>query len=95
MKCIYEVRYELQWHSSEPTHWEQQSVRVCAGCDALEAVERAKEAALSQNRLDDGGRREHCTDFRLREVLVIAQAELWSDSSTCRKREQTHHAGAL
>jgi hypothetical protein len=76
MKCIYEVRYELQWHSSEPTHWEAQTVRVCAGRDALEAVDRARKAALSQNRMDDGGRQEHCTDFRLREVAVIAEAEL-------------------
>ena len=33
MKCIYEVRYEMRWHSSEPTHWEPQSVRVCAGLE--------------------------------------------------------------
>jgi hypothetical protein len=76
MKCIYEVKYEVRWHSSEPTHWEQQAVRVCAGPDALEAVERARKAALSQNRLDDNGCREHCTDFRLRGVVVIAEAEL-------------------
>lgn len=76
MQCIYEVRYELRWHSSEPTHWEQQTARVCAGRDALEAVDRARKAALGQSRMDDGGRREHGTDFRLREVLVIAEADL-------------------
>jgi hypothetical protein len=59
-----------------PTHWEQQSVRVCVGRDALEAVDRARKAALSQTRMDDSGLREHCTDFRLREVALIAEAEL-------------------
>jgi hypothetical protein len=76
MKCIYEVRYEVQWHSSEPTHWEAQAVKVCAGADALEAVNRAKQAALSQKRLDDNGLEEHCTAFRLREVVLIAEAQL-------------------
>ena len=76
MKCIYEVRYEVQWYSSEPTHWEAQAVKVCAGLDALEAVSKAKEAALAQKRLDDNGREEHCSGFRLREVVLIAEAQL-------------------
>ena len=42
MKCIYEVRYEVQWHSAKPTHWEAQTVRVASGPDALEAVEKAR-----------------------------------------------------
>jgi hypothetical protein len=76
MKCIFEVRYEVQWHSSEPTHWEPQSVRVLSGPDALEAVAKAREAALKQSRLDDNGRQEHCTGFRLREVALVAEAQL-------------------
>jgi hypothetical protein len=76
MKCIYEVRYEVQWHSSEPTHWEPATVKVCAGLDALEAVTKARTAALAQKRLDDNGREEHCTSFRLREVLLVAEAQL-------------------
>jgi hypothetical protein len=76
MRCIYEVRYEIQWHSSEPTHWESQAVKVCAGPDSLEAVDRARKAALGTKRMDENGREEHCTGFRLREVLLIAEAQL-------------------
>jgi hypothetical protein len=76
MKCIYEVRYEMQWQSSEPTHWEAQSVRVFAGPDAQEAVEKARQAALAQHRLDDNGREERCATFRLREVVLVAEAQL-------------------
>ena len=76
MKCIYDVRYEVQWYSAEPTHWERHSVKVCSGPDALEAVEVARKAALGQHRLDDNGRDEHCTGFRLREVVLVAEAEL-------------------
>jgi hypothetical protein len=76
MKCIYEVRHEVQWHSSEPSHWEQQAVNVCAGPDAQEAVDRAKKAALAQKRIDDNGREESCAAFRLREVIRIAEAQL-------------------
>jgi hypothetical protein len=74
--CIYEVRYEMQWRSSEPTHWEAESVRVFAGADALEAVEKVRAAALARHRLDDNGREERCSDFRLREVVLIAEAQL-------------------
>jgi hypothetical protein len=76
MRCIYEVRYQVQWHSSEPAHWESQVVKVCAGPDALDAVDRARKAALGMKRLDENGREEHCTGFRLREVLLVAEAEL-------------------
>ena len=76
MKCIYQIKYEVRWASREPEHWEEQTARVLAGKDALEAVSRAKEAALKQRRLDDNGREEHCVDFRLREVALIAEAEL-------------------
>jgi hypothetical protein len=76
MKCIYEVRYDVQWQSSEPAHWEAQSVKVFAGPDALEAVTKAKDAALAQHRLDDNGREERCTAFRLREVVLVAEAQL-------------------
>jgi hypothetical protein len=76
MTCIYEVRYEFRWHSSEPTHWESQSVKVAAGADALEAIEKVKQAALAVHRLDENGREERCSSFRLREVVLIAEAEL-------------------
>jgi hypothetical protein len=76
MTCIYEVRYEFRWHSSEPTHWEFQSVKVAAGADATEAVEKARQAALSLHRFDENGREERCSSFRLKEVVLIAEAEL-------------------
>jgi hypothetical protein len=76
MKCIYEVRYEVQWHSLEPTHWEADAVRVCSGPDALEAVEMARKAALAKHRLDDNGHELHCSNFRLREVVLVAEAQI-------------------
>jgi hypothetical protein len=76
MQCIYEVRYEIQWQSVEPTHWEYDKVKVFAGPDALEAVEKARKEALTRRRLDDNGREMHCTGFRLREVVLIAEAQL-------------------
>lgn len=76
MTCIYEVRYEFRWHSSEPTHWEYQVVKVACGPDAMEAVEKARNAALSLHRLDENGREERCSSFRLKEVVLIAEAQL-------------------
>ncbi len=76
MICIFEVRYEMQWQSSEPTHWESLTVRVAAGRDALEAVEKVRLAALARHRLDENGNEEHCSGFRLREVVLIAEAQL-------------------
>jgi hypothetical protein len=76
MKCIYEVRYEIQWHSSEPAHWEYHTVKVASGVDAQEAVDRARKAALALHRLDENGREEHCAGFRLREVALLAEAQL-------------------
>ena len=76
MTCIYEIRYEFRWHSSEPTHWESGSLKVAAGGDAQEAIDKAKHAALSVHRMDENGREERCTSFRLREVALIAEAEL-------------------
>jgi hypothetical protein len=76
MHCIYEVRYEAQWQSAEPSHWEYDTVKVFAGPDALEAVEKARKAALDRHRLDDNGREVHCVGFRLREVVLIAEAQL-------------------
>jgi hypothetical protein len=75
-QCIYEVRYEFLWESAEPTHWEAAAVKVCAGPDAQEAVAKAKEAALAQHRLNDNGQQERCTAFRLREVHLVAEADL-------------------
>jgi len=74
--CIYEVRYEIRWHSAAPDLWEGRKVRVFAGRDALEAVEKAREMALKQHQMDDNGREERCTGFRLREVVLVAEAEL-------------------
>jgi hypothetical protein len=76
MTCIYEVRYEMQWQSSEPTHWEAQSVRVASGRDAFEAVEKVRLAALAHHRLDENGHEERCSGFRLREIVLIAEAQL-------------------
>jgi hypothetical protein len=76
MTSIYEVRYEFRWHSSEPTHWEYQTVKVAAGADALEAIEKVKQVVLSIHRFDENGREERCSSFRLREVVLIAEAQL-------------------
>ena len=76
MTCIYEVRYEFRWHSSEPTHWEYQTLKVAAGPDAIEAIDKVKQAALAFHRLDENGREERCTSFRLREVVLIAEAQI-------------------
>ncbi len=76
MTCIYEVRYDFRWHSSEPTHWEYQTIKVAAAGDALEAVEKVRQAALARHRLDENGREERCSSFRLREVVLIAEAQL-------------------
>jgi hypothetical protein len=76
VKCIYEVRYEVQWQTAAPSHWEPQNVRVFAGPDALEAVAKAREAALKQHQVNDNGVDEHCTAFRLREVTLVAEAQL-------------------
>jgi hypothetical protein len=70
-QCIYEVRYEFRWQSAEPTHWEAAAVKVCAGLDALDAVEKAKETALGKHRLDENG-----IGFRLREITLVAEADL-------------------
>ncbi len=76
MICIYEVRYEFRWHSSEPTHWEYQTLKVSAGPDAQEAIDKVRKAALSFHRMDENGTEERCTAFRLREVALIAEAQL-------------------
>ncbi len=76
MTCIYEVRYEFRWHSSEPTHWESGSLKVAAGADAQEAIDKVRQAALAVHRMDENGREERCTQFRLREVVLIAEAQL-------------------
>ena len=75
-QSIYEVRYEYRWQSAEPLHWEAAAVKVCAGPDALEAVEKAKGAALAQHRLDENGKEERCVGFRLRQVILVAEADL-------------------
>jgi hypothetical protein len=76
MKCIYEIRYDVRWASKEPDKWEEQTAKVFSDEDAMEAVTKVKEKALKQERLDENGRQEHCVGFRLREVALIAQADL-------------------
>jgi hypothetical protein len=76
MHCIYEVRYQFRWHSAAPDHWEQECVRVLGGEDAQDAINKAREAALKRRQLDNNGREERCTGFRLREVVLIAEASL-------------------
>jgi hypothetical protein len=76
MHCIYEVRYQFRWHSASPDHWEHAAVRVLAGADAQDAVDKVREAAMKMHQLDDNGREERCTGFRLREVVLIAEAAL-------------------
>jgi hypothetical protein len=74
--CIYEIRYEIQWHTSGPAQWEPQVVRVLAGLDAQEAIDKARHAALRQHQMNDNGVEERCTGFRLREVALVAEAML-------------------
>jgi hypothetical protein len=74
MHCIFEVRYQFRWQSAMPDCWESATVRVLAGPDAQEAVNKVRENALRQHQLDDNGREERCTGFRLREVILIAEA---------------------
>jgi hypothetical protein len=76
MTCIYEVRYEIRWQSSEPTHWEYQTIKVAACLDAQEAIDKVEQSALALHRLDENGREERCVGFRLREVALIAEAQL-------------------
>ncbi len=76
MHCIYEVRYDFRWHSAGPDHWESATVRVLAGLDAQEAVDKARAAALKMHQLSDNGLEERCTGFRLREVHLVAEATL-------------------
>jgi hypothetical protein len=76
MHAIYEIRYEFRWHSAAPDHWEQATVRVLAGADAQDAVNKIREAALKMHQLNDNGLEERCTGFRLREVILVAEATL-------------------
>ncbi len=76
MHCIYEVRYQFRWHSAAPDHWETDSVRVLAGPDAQEAVDKAREAALKMRQVNDNGMEGRCTGFRLLEVRLLADATL-------------------
>jgi hypothetical protein len=74
--CIYEVRFEFRWHSAAPDKWEPEAVRVLAGPDAQEAVNKVRDAVLKRHQLNDNGLEERCTGFRLREVRLIAEATL-------------------
>jgi hypothetical protein len=76
MHCIYEVRFEFRWHSAAPDQWEPRILRVLAGPDAQEAVDKARETTLKMHQLNNNGLEERCTGFRLREVLLVAEASL-------------------
>jgi hypothetical protein len=76
MHCIYEVRYQFRWHSNAPDHWETASVRVLAGPDGQDAIDKAREAALRLHQMNDNGVEERCTGFRLREVVLVAEATM-------------------
>jgi hypothetical protein len=76
MHCIYEVRFEFRWHSAGPDHWEPGTLRVLASADAQEAVNKVREATLKMHQLNDNGLEERCTGFRLREVVLVAEASL-------------------
>jgi hypothetical protein len=75
-QCIYEIRYQFRWHAAAPDNWESATVRVLAGSDAQEAVNKARDAALKMHQLNDNGLEERCTGFRLREVRLVAEATL-------------------
>lgn len=76
MTCVYEVRYEVQWETPETAQWEPRAVKVAAGPDAQEAVDKAKTAALAEKSLDENGVERKCAAFRLRGVALVAEAEL-------------------
>jgi hypothetical protein len=76
MYCIYEVRFDFRWHSASPDHWESRKLRVLAGPDAQEAIDKARESILKMHQLNDNGLEERCTGFRLREVVLVAEANL-------------------
>jgi hypothetical protein len=76
MHCIYEVRFEFRWHSAAPDQWEPHNIRVLAGPDAQEAVDKVREWSLKKRQVNNNGLEERCTGFRLREVVIVAEATL-------------------
>ena len=76
MQCIFEIRYQIRWHSAAPDHWEEGCVRVLSGPDAQEAVAKVREMSMGLHQMSDNGLEERCTGFRLREVLLVAEASL-------------------
>src|SRR5207253_3152549 len=77
MRCIYEIRYEQQWESCEPSQWLEQTVRVLADEDAQQAADRARTAALENHRLDDNGRVTLGRTFGPHRLLGGCRAFLW------------------
>jgi hypothetical protein len=76
MQCIYEIRFEVTWESLQPGTWTEQTLKVVSQEDARAAIDKARQAALAQHRLDDNGRENKCSGFRLRGVSLIGQADL-------------------
>jgi hypothetical protein len=76
VQCIYEIRFEVTWESLQPGTWTEQVLKVLSEEDAQAGVDKARQAALAQHRLDDNGRENKCSGFRLWGVTVIAQANL-------------------
>jgi hypothetical protein len=52
------------------------TARVLAGADAQIAMDKAREAVMRMHELNDNGVEERCTGFRLREVILIAEATI-------------------
>ena len=46
------------------------------GPDAQDAVDKVRTATLKMHQLNDNGLEERCTGFRLREVVLVAEAVL-------------------
>jgi hypothetical protein len=76
MRCIYEIRFEVTWKSLQPGTWTEQVLKVLSDEDAHPAIDKARQAALSQHRLDDNVRENKCSGFRLGGLSLIAQADL-------------------
>lgn len=72
-KTIYEVRYRESWEGSN--EWMEAAKTVLAGGDAQVAIDRCKEAVLTQT-ISEDGKTLRIDGFELISVTVVAQAEI-------------------